>query len=172
MVNVRGISQASFAAIIVAVIVAAACSGGATAPPVFTSFGGTWHFSASVSDSQFTCANCTVFNTTQLPPFTRCTLAGNLAVTQTGPTFTGQFSGTTRVCVGPNGSAASFDGPVTAGEVAGHTIVFRTSVIQCTWSGSDSTAPGTAVNGYAWCYLPRNSSVNFGHFIGGLQITR
>jgi hypothetical protein len=186
MVNVFGISQImpiqgasvkqrrlkavmGLSSIVIAAVVAAACGGG-TEPTLDTQIGGAWHLVATVTDSLRRLA-------TASPPFTYCTLTGNLAITQVASTFTGQLTGTTRTCTGPNASSGSWDGPVTEGLIVGHSISFRTTTLQMGFIGSDSTSPGTVISNYnaclfcLWWYLPPTKSLD-SFYYGTWQLTR
>jgi hypothetical protein len=152
-------------------VIAAACSGGATGPvfPTPTSVAGSWHFTANFNDS----ASINFGHTPSSSEVTHCTVAGNASITQTGDTFSGQMTGTTRTCTGPGASTASWDGAITEGQVVGHTVLFRTVIVACDWAGNDSVTVGSIVGhtGATGCFL----TVGTGHhyFLGGtMQMTR
>jgi hypothetical protein len=141
----------------VAMPCAAACSGGGTQPLPDANVSGTWHLTATASDT---------FSTAR----TSCTLGGTVTLTQTGSAFAGQLAGSTRACSGPGATAGAFDGAVSGGQVVGDSLTFRTTVLSCVYAGAVTEPGGAPVSGFVNCAVPRGSI--YAPFYGTFQLTR
>ncbi len=126
-----GLALAAFAVLL------AACGGSSTGPSMPASIGGTWSYSANISNTQLQ---------------TSCQATGTVTINQSGSQFSGSNTGNS-VCTGPGGtSAGPAGGTISGGQVTGNSLTFVDDQ-GCSYSGAASGSPTNRMSGQVTCPL-------------------
>lgn len=111
-----------------------ACGGDATGPQA-PDINGSWQLTGTINNASLGIT---------------CQAAGDVAINQSGATFTGQVSNSQEVCSdGTNTTSGTIDGPITGGQISGTTATYSDG--ECTYTGTVSGTPANRIAGAVHC---------------------